>query len=298
MEKNKSVRIAEHGYTLVEMLAASFLGMIILSLSLGVITTQRNTYKYDITRTKVNQNLRSALDIIAMNVRQAGEAFPDFFPAIILANGATDELTIRRNLYENGILNVCQTLTAGTSNASVIFSTTASVLPACAYNIGLAPYRATWDAHRVAEGGSARAYVYNRSTRLGEFFTYTGSGDTGARMTISKSAATWVNSYPGDGNSAAMYIIEQYRLRVLGGVLQIVRNEDLVNVLNVVDSISNFQTNIVLRDGTIKTTFGAADYWPDIQYLEIALTGRDTFGKRVIDNTVTARLFPRNILSK
>lgn len=288
---------AQSGFTLVEMLAASFLSMIVLALSLGVITAQRNTFKYDIVRTKVNQNLRSALDIIALNVRQAGEAFPDFFPAILLSSGTTDELTIRRNLYENEILNVCQTLTAATSNSSVLFATNTAT-PACAYNAALVPYKNTWDAYRVSEGGTAKAYVYNRSSRLGEFFTYTGSTNNGVQMTIVKNSASWTYSYPGDGNSAAMYIIEQFKFRVLNNVLQMVKNEDNVNVLNIVDSISNFQTNIVMKDGTVKTSFDAAERWPDIQYMEISLTGRDTLGKRIVNNTVTAKLFPRNILSK
>lgn len=287
----------QRGFTLIELLVASFLGMVVLSLSLGSITTQRNTYKYDITRTKVNQNLRSALDIMALNIRQAGEAFPDFFPTILLTSGTTDELTIRRNLYENEILNVCQTLTAGTSNASVLFAMT-STNPACAYNAALAPYLTTWNNHRVSEGGTAKAYVYNRSARLGEFFTYSGGTNNGTQMAITKAASNWHYSYPGDGNSAAMYIIEEYKFRVSGGVLQMVKNEDTVNVLNIVDSVSNFQTSIVMRDGTTKTSFSASDRWPDIQYLEISLTGQDTFGKRIINNTVTARLFPRNILSK
>lgn len=287
----------QFGFTLVEMLVGSFLSMLILTLSLGVINVQRNTFKFDIARTKVNQNLRSALDIISLNVRQAGEAFPDFFPAILLTSGSTDELTIRRNLYENEILNVCQTLTAGTSNASVLFATN-SITPACAYNAALVPYKNTWDAHRTAEGGSAKAYIYNRSSRLGEFFTFNGSSNNGVQMAISKVASSWNNSYPGDGNSAAMYIIEEYKFRVSNGILQIVKNNDLVNVLNVVDSISNFQTNIVLRDGTVMSSFSATDRWPDIQYIEISLTGRDNFGKRTIDNTITAKLFPRNILSK
>jgi Tfp pilus assembly protein PilW len=294
---NKRKHCGQGGFTLIEMLAASFLSMLVLTLSLGVIDSQRNTFKYDIVRTKVNQNLRSALDIISLNVRQAGEAFPDFFPAILLSSGTTDELIIRRNLYENEILNVCQALTAGSSNTSVLFATN-TANPACAYNAALVPYKNTWDAHRTSEGGTAKAYVYNRSSRLGEFFTFNGSTNNGVEMAISKTASSWANSYPGDGNSAAMYLAEEYKFRVSSGVLQIVRNEDTVNVLNVVDSVSNFQVNIVMRDGTVMNSFTAADRWPDIQYIELHLTGRATFGKRIIDNTVTAKLFPRNILSK
>lgn len=292
-----SASAKEGGFTLVEMLVSAFLSLGVLAMSLGVIDSLRNTFKHDISRTRVNQNLRSALDIISLNVRQTGEAFPDFFPVILLSSGATDQLTVRRNLYENEILNVCQTLNAGSSNASVLFAFNTAIA-ACAYNVALVPYKNTWDAHRVSEGGTAKAYVYNRVTRRGEFFTYTGSSNTGTQLAIAKTGGSWTNSYPGDGSSAAMYIIEEFKFQVTGGVLQMVKNNDNINILNIVDGITNFQTNVVMRDGSVQTGFSAADSWPDIQYLEISLTGRETFGKRVIDNTLTAKLFPRNILSK
>ncbi len=288
---------AQRGFGLLELLVSSFLGLIVLTLSLGVLESLRSSFKYDIMRTRVNQNLRSALDIMGLNIRQAGEAFPDFFPAIILTSGSTDELIIRRNLYENEILNVCQSLAANTFNASIDFANTSSD-PACAYDVNLRPYKTAWDNHRVSEGGATKAYVYNRSSRSGEFFTYTGSSDNGTRMRINRAGGNWVNSYPGDGNSAAMYIVEEYKFRVLGGVLQIIKNEDSANVLNVVDGITNFQVKIVMNDDTVMTSFGANDVWPEIEYIEISLTGRDTMGERTVDNTVTAKYFPRNVLSK
>jgi hypothetical protein len=288
---------SQRGFGLFELLVSSFLGLLVLSLSLGVLESLRSSFKHDIARTKVNQNLRSALDIMGLNLRQAGEALPDFFPAVILTNGTSDELIIRRNLYENEILNVCQQLNSGTSNASILFAHNV-VTPACAYNINLRPYKTVWDQHRISEGGTAKAFIYNRVSRRGEFFTYTGSSDTGTQMAINRAAGSWSNTYPSDGNSAAMYLVEEYKFMVQNNVLQIIRNEDTINALNVVDGISNFQVEVVMNDNSVMSAFGASDTWPDIQFLRISLTGKDKFGERQIENTVIANYFPRNVLSK
>ncbi len=289
------------GFTLLELLVSSLLGLLVVALGLSTVLSNRRIYKHDIVQTKINQNLRSAIDILGMNVRQAGEALPAIFPAVEVidgTSGAQDELIIRRNLHENEVLNVCQTITAGTANTSVLFaySTTDA---ACDYATELQPYILTWNAYRTEEGGTAQAYIFNRSTKEGEFFTFTNVIDSSAtsQMTIQKNATTWQHSYAGDGLSAAMYLIEEYHFRVTNSTLELIENNDTTNILNIVDGITGFQVKANMLDGTTKTSFTNTDSWTQIKSLEITLTGEDTFAGKTVTNTVSEKLYPRNILS-
>src|SRR5690606_6020349 len=69
----RSILASDKGFTLVELLVTSFLGLIMLALTLSATTSNRRLYKYDLVRTRINQNMRSALDIMGIDVRQAGE---------------------------------------------------------------------------------------------------------------------------------------------------------------------------------------------------------------------------------
>jgi len=86
-----------------ELLVASFLGLIILALGAQSTLSLRRLYLHDIVRTRVNQDLRGSLDMIGVNIRQAGENFTMSFPAIQIVNGtggAGDQLILRRNLLD------------------------------------------------------------------------------------------------------------------------------------------------------------------------------------------------------
>ncbi|RIL06987.1 MAG: hypothetical protein DCC75_10390 [Proteobacteria bacterium] len=293
---------SDRGFSITELLVAAFLSLAILGMGLSATITNRNLYTRDVVSTRINQNLRAAFDIIGMNVRQAGEALDGFFPAIEIQDGTSglpDTLILRRNLYENEVLNVCQNLTSGTSSSNILvaYNTTTS---GCAYSTDLAPSVTAWNGYITSEGGSARAYAYNRTSRVGEFFNVTGVTDNSAtqQITVARTPGSWTNSYIGDGNSAALYLLEEYRFRVQDGVLQLVINEDYLNALNVVDGITDFQVTANMLGGTTVTTLASTDSWPQIQYLQLTMSGEDTALGREINSSLSTRLFPRNILSQ
>ena len=75
---------AQRGFTIFELLVA-----LLLSTTIGVLVTQAivfqsNVYLADIARVRIQQNLRGALDVIAMNVREAGEGLDHLFPAVLV----------------------------------------------------------------------------------------------------------------------------------------------------------------------------------------------------------------------
>lgn len=296
MKLKPSTRASDSGFTLVELMVTSFLGLIMLAMMLSATTSNRRLYKYDLVRTRINQNMRSALDIMGMDVRQAGENLFSTFPAIELVNGtsgAPDELVIRRNTLDE-VFNICQQISSGSGNATVYVADNGQAQPGCDTTSNLNSYN-RWHNTRVAGGGTIKAYVYNRSTKLGEFFNYSGENSTVSQYTLTRSGGTWTNTY--DVGASSIYVLEEWRYRVRDNVLQIVTNQDSVNPLNVVDGVNDFQVSIPMQDGTTKSTFIPGDDWSKIKALEISMTGQDRAQGETLNRTVTAQFFPRNILS-
>lgn len=290
------IPVSDSGFTLIELMVTSFLGLIVLALTLSATTANRRLYKYDLVRTKVNQNLRSALDIIGIDVRQAGENLFSTFPAIEIINGAAgspDELIVRRNLRDE-VFNLCQPLAAGSGNTTIYVADNSQVQPGCDTTSNASAH-ASWSAYRIAEGGSVNAYIYNRVTREGEFFVFTAEGSSASQYTLTRTAGTWQHQY--DVGASSIYILEEWRYRLQNGVLQIITDQDTANPLNVVDGVSAFQVVARMQDGTTSAAFAPGDDWSDIQSLQFNLTGIDrAFGEDVV-RTLTAEFFPRNILS-
>lgn len=277
----------------------SFLGLIMLALTLSATTSNRRLYKYDLVRTKINQNMRSALDIMGMDVRQAGENLFPTFPAIEIVNGAAgapDELVIRRNLLDE-VFNLCQALAAGSGNATIFVADNASVQPGCDKTSNATNYSA-WNAKRMADGGASHiidAYIYNRATKLGEYFKYTSESSTATQYKLTRGSGSWANAYT--VGSSSLYVLEEWRYRVRNNVLQIVTNQDTANPLNVVDGVQNFQVSALMQDGTTKTTYIPGDDWSLLKAIRISVTGTDTVQGKPVTRTLSADFFPRNILS-
>lgn len=280
-------------------MVTSFLGLLMLALTLSATTSNRRLFKYDLTRTKINQNMRSALDIMGMDVRQAGENLFPTFPAIEIVNGAAgvpDELVVRRNLLDE-VFNVCGAIAAGSGNANIIVADNGSAQAGCDKTSNLTSYN-SWSAKRLADGGAThviKAYMYNRSTKLGEFFNYTGESSTSTQYKLTRGAGTWANAYP--VGSSSLYVLEEWRYRVRENVLQIVTDQDTANPLNVVDGVQDFQVTALMQDGSTKTTFIPGDDWSKLKALRISVTGTETVQGEALTRTLSADFFPRNILS-
>ena len=165
----RSFASSDSGFTLLELLVTTVLGLLLIALILGTITANRRLYKEDIVRTKVNQNLRGAMDIIGSDIRLAGENLGPTFPAIQLTNGTAggpDTLILRRNLLPE-VLQVCVALTAG-STAKLQFAipgTTAG----CIYSGETTAYN-SWRSYRLANQNSVDSFVWNVCAKIGEFF--------------------------------------------------------------------------------------------------------------------------------
>jgi len=284
---------SSRGFTVLELLVASMLGSLIVGLAISATMSNRGTLIDDISRVKLNQNLRSALDVVGMTVREAGENLAANFPAIIINNdGTNSRLTLRRNLLDE-VLKVCAPIDSGTSNSEVYFAVTSSI-SGCGYSDQLHNAQ-SWQNHLEQRGGATLAYIYNASTFQGEFFTYNTVVDTGTQRYIQRSGGSWANDY--NTSSSAVYILEEWQFQVVNDMLQIIEDGNSGNPLNVVDGIESFQVKALLEDTSEVVVFGSGQSWPTIRTLEISVSGIETTPKTTFEATLSGQFFPRNILS-
>lgn len=287
---------AEAGFTLLEMTVASFLGMSLLAMILTTVMSNRSLYTDDLVRTKINQNLRSALDIVGMNIRQAGENLLNIHPAVEVSNGASgapDELILRRSILEE-VLNVCVQIDAGTSSTDIVFAIPGTT-EGCIYADNTHNYD-RWHQYLSDHGNSTLMWLYDTTINEGEFVSFVGDSDTGTQYSVRRGSGTWQNTYTVGGADAI--ILEQWRFRLNNGVLQLIVNDDADSeALNVVDGIDDFQVRILYPDGTWTTSLARTDDWTQIEALEITITGSEEVRGRTIASTLSSRFFPRNILS-
>ena len=299
----RSLRTCDRGFTLLELLVASTIGIIILTLAMGGLLANREVYHYDMIRTRLNENLRGALDFVAANAREAGEALPASFAAVQVINGgggASDELILRRNLLDE-VLKVCTAITSGTGVTQIVFADN-SATAGCSYSGNTFNYD-TWQTYRNDNGPTVKAFIYDSVTKNGEFFDYTSETDGGTSYSITRTPGTWTYSYP--VGSSSVYMLEEWHFRVddvaLGDDLfQVIADDDIANPMNILSAVINFQVQVHLNDNvTVLSSFDpAVNNWTDIKAIEVTLSGEDTTLRgEVIDNTVSSRFFPRNVLS-
>jgi type IV pilus assembly protein PilW len=121
-----SIRDSNSGFTLIELLVTSVVASIMLGLILGLIVEQRRLFLGDQTRSQVDQNLRAAMDFIGTDIKQAGERLESDteLPGISIIDHSGDtppapaELVLQRKLISD-VLPVCQTITEGTTQATI-----------------------------------------------------------------------------------------------------------------------------------------------------------------------------------
>lgn len=287
----------QRGFTIVEILVASVLGLVILGIAIQSALTNQVLFQADVVRTRINQNLRSGLDIIGMNIRQSGESLPSNFPAIEIvdgASGAPDQVILRRNLLDE-VLNVCDDVDSGTTVLSIYLAVAGATSSGCMYANQATNYNA-WSAYRTAQGGQVRAYIFNPLTKDGEFFDYVGEQDTGTAYYITSGAHTWSADYPSAAGSA-VYILEEWRFQVQNGYLQLIQDGETASPLNVVWGVTDFQLQAHLTGGSLVTQFLRTDNWSLIEGIDISLSGEEDFRGQVIERTLGSRFFPRNVLS-
>lgn len=282
------------GFSILEMMVAMVITLVITASVSGNINFQKRTFTEGAIRSRVNQNLRGTLDIIGTDIRVGGENLPMGFPAILIENGASDELVVRRSLLDDA-LPVCSNIDSGHINSLIIVADDSSTTPGCNAS-GIRTTFNRWDVFRNEKGGSIRAYVFNISSREGEYFTIDSQTDNGTNLTISKVGNdTFNNTYPAGGS--VIYVLEEWRYRLNDDELQVIQDGDDENPLTVMFGVTEFSVTANLEDNTNITSLGNTDSWTEIKFIEIGLEAEENKPNGSISKAVVSRFFPRNILS-
>ena len=284
--------------TILELLVSSFLGLLIVGMAFSTLMSSQRTVTGDINRTRLSQNLRSVMDFLAVDSRQAGEQLPGIFPAIALADGGgtnPDTLTFRRNIISES-LTICSNINAGSNLGNINLTTNSGGRPpVCVHGSQKVAYD-SWNDYLAEKGGEFKAYIFNTSTRQGEFFTITGLSDAGSTMNLIASNKTFTNTYP--RYTSVLYVIEEWQYSLSNDrELILVENQDNLAAKKIAFDITGFQVSIKLNDGSSLDTFDDTNRWGNISAIEISLEGESSSGKQIYKDSLNSKFFPRNILS-
>jgi len=279
---------------------------VIAAATLTIALSTRGMFETDQHRTTINQNLRAGIDLLGIDVRQAGERLPFDAPAVQItdgSSGAPDELTLRRNMLDY-VLPVCKQINAG-SNADSVFVAKKKVTGQPKVPQGCIPVPdengdgwpdnlEAWRNYRIANGGEILAFIHNPVTGNGEFFACDAEDNSTFHLHKGNSE-NWAYDYA-PNQEPRIYILEQRTFRLQDDVLQVVVNNDTTGALNLVNRMRDLQVQAVFQDGSVQSTM-AGRVWTDLESLDITLVAGESFDSRDMNRTVETRFFPRNILS-
>lgn len=294
------------GFSLVELLVGLGVLGVIAGATLTVALSGRAMFETDRSRTAVNQNLRAGIDLLGVDIRQAGERLPGDAPAVQLidgGSGAPDRLLLRRNQLDE-VLPLCKDIKAGTNADSVFIGRKKGgpkdVPPGCAPvpdedGDGWPDNLGTWRDYRLANGGIVTAYIYNPVTGEGEFFVFDAEDSSTFHLHKSNSEK-WEKEFLVEQNPR-IYALEQREFRVRDDMLQAVINDNFDNPLNLVTKIADFQVQAHMRDGSVLDSLAGGAGWVELEAVSVTLDGADALRNRTMERSVRARFFPRNVLS-
>lgn len=305
--RSRFARGTPRGFTLLELLLATVIGVAMIGVALSLVISNRRVYELDQARTQLNQNLRSAMDVVGIDLRQAGERLTIDFPALAILNGTgsnPDTLIIRRNRVDR-VLAVCTAISRGTASSVVV------ALPAgtpnrpqgCPDPASVASSLTTWENYRTAhqsQDGSVQAYIYDAGNQRGEFFAYTGvsNGDT-----LRRSGGSWQENYP--AGTSRVYILEERRYSLDPATRLLGLSINGAAPQGVATNITNFQLEALVGSGANRRTypdFGPTTAQRDISWVELAginvrLSGAITRRNVNLQRTLSAQFLPRNVFS-
>ena len=282
----------EQGLTLVELLISMAISGLLLTLTFSVVNGNRRLYDSDSRRIEVNQNLQSTLRVISNDVRQAGERLGQSFPALEVKTGTTDSITLSKNVLDV-VLPVCKDLKKGSSTDVVFVAKQGGKTGGDCKNAN-PTLLVTWQAHRLAQGGSVEVYIYDPVLRRGESFVYDAEDNSGQH--IHRGGGKWSYDYDTD-NAPLLYILERRQYAVTAGQLTLSVNGNPPQP--VAPDISSFKVPLALKDGTAITGDfpTATTTWKDIRTVQLILGGTVTTQGKSTSRTLSEAVTPRNTFS-
>lgn len=319
-----SPRQGREGFSLVELLVAMAVMGIIASLLVPLVLTSRQAVQADQIRVGVNQQLRSASDLMGADIRTAGERFPSrsalqLQPIEIVkgTGGDPDEVVLRRNLWE-GTLPLCQQNLGGNNQNVTVAAPPSPNSSWNAYPECIQPYlqndwpRNLWEINELAaeigDNGVLRGYMWNPALNdgagAGEFFSFEvppasgpGQGQGQNRQLRRVGGGSWQHTHRQE-EFPRIYILEERRYRLQDNVLELVINGDEDGALRAVSGITALTAQYILDDDSVVDALPANMGWRNIRGVSVRLTSAEEQGREGTERTLASTFFPRNVLSR
>jgi prepilin-type N-terminal cleavage/methylation domain-containing protein len=302
----------EAGFTLIELLLAMAVVGILLVIAFPIVTSSRQVYVFDNSRTSALQNLRSTMDLIGAEVRQAGQNVSSVssVPAITLSTTAGNStLEVFRAVSPN-TLTICEPLNNGATSITIGLKVPPT-LPVGAFNgcqfpVGQADdtILKDWKDYITRNNGVGTLYIFNRATATGDFVKVSGiqnvSGSTKATLTIS---GTLSQNYV-ITQQPIIYLVESrvFSLNTTTNILELVRDRT-----SVIEKVAPNITNMSIRACTAinasrsctnwveNFTASSTISWKTVRSIEITLkTSANSGGNSSLARELTSNFLPRN----
>jgi prepilin-type N-terminal cleavage/methylation domain-containing protein len=84
----QTLELAEHGFTLIEVLISILITLIVMGAVFGLLTRGQRSFRREPEVADLQQSARTILDMVAKDILQAGGGLPPEFPAFSRINGA------------------------------------------------------------------------------------------------------------------------------------------------------------------------------------------------------------------
>lgn len=301
--------MARRGVTVIELLVAMAVVGLLLALVVPIVLSNRRTVELDQVRTGVNQTLRAAHDLIAADIRIAGERFNEIglgilSPVQLGADGSNAVLTLRRAREE--WLPVCDEPLSG---SAITVAVIGEVEPQrCIVQNTVASGGVDWPPNVLAwrtlladSGGQGAAYIHDRVSGLGQYFTV--EIDPAQPLQVQCAAGcTWNTSAEySDARDGIIGLLDVFEYSVDDGVL-VRRNVVTDDALRIADGITRFEVAITRDDGSggdeVVTVFGPGLSWARIRSVDVTLAVALEQGRTTVEREMTVEYFPRNVLSR
>lgn len=286
----------ESGFSLIELLVSLGLGLLFSAMVASTVQMSRNLYLKDNSRSQVVENLEAAMTYIGTNLIQAGEVLPGNFPVIELIDGGpgvSDTLRIRKNTLDD-IPFLCRDAPAGETRLRMAREGAGGTLPACFVGNAQQTFQ-NWDDFRIANGGSVRAFLYDVTTKEGEFFDLV---DVDARTFQLHfiAGAGITRDYPEIASN--FYMIEEFLFEVVGQELTVQENDDGI-LKNIASGVDRMEVTVKLMDSATEVdSFGPGENWQNIEYVRVQLEGSERINGETYTTSLEKSFFPRNIMSR
>lgn len=305
------------GFTLLELLVAMAIVALLLALVLPIVLSNRRTVELDQVRTGVNQTLRAAHDLIAADIRIAGERFNEIglgtlSPIELEVDAAGSSVLVLRRALEQWLPVCDEPLAAGSDSITVAVINEIEPQRCVVQNtiesggVDWPPNVLAWRTLLADVGGRGVAYIHDRVSGVGQYFGVEIDPAQPLQVqcvSLGGLDCTWkaLAEYS-DARDGIVGLLDVFEYRVDGDGVLLRRDAVTGNELRIADGITRFDVTITRDDGSadgeVLTAFGPSRSWAGIRSVDVTLAVELEQGRTAIEREMTVQYFPRNVLSR